>query len=142
MTTERSAMPPGPEPTSSYSSINLSDVEDAAVANGFGHRWEARVARTALGAEQTGVTHFRLRPGRRSPFSHRHREAEEIYVILGGTGRIKLDDDLIEVHPRDAIRVAPQVARALEAGPEGLEFLAVGPHHPGDGEPVDDPWVD
>ena len=130
-----------PEPTSNYSRINLGDVEDAAVANGFGHRWEARVARAALGAEQTGLTHFRLRPGKRSPFSHRHKEAEEIYVILQGTGKIKLDDEVVEVHPRDAIRVGPQVARALEAGPEGLEFLVVGPHHPGDGVPVNDPWV-
>ncbi len=135
-------MPPGPEANSRYSCINLGDVEDAAVANGFGHRWEARVARTALGAEQTGLTHFRLRPGKRSPFSHRHKEAEEIYVILAGAGKIKLDDDVVEVHPRDAIRVAPQVARALEAGLEGLEFLVVGPHRPGDGEPADDPWVD
>jgi mannose-6-phosphate isomerase-like protein (cupin superfamily) len=99
------------------------------------------VARTPLGAEQTGLTHFRLRPGKRSPFSHRHTDAEEIYVILEGSGSVKLDDEIFEVHPRDAIRVAPHVARAFEAGPDGLEFLATGPHHPGDGEPVDDPWV-
>jgi mannose-6-phosphate isomerase-like protein (cupin superfamily) len=94
-----------------------------------------------LDAEQTGVTHFRLRPGKRSPFSHRHRNAEEIYVILAGAGRVKLEDDLFAVRARDAIRVAPGVARAFEAGPDGLEFLAFGPHHEGDGEPVDDPWV-
>jgi quercetin dioxygenase-like cupin family protein len=124
-----------------FTHINLSDVEDAAPANGFGDRWEARVARQALGAEQTGVTHFRLRPGRRSPFVHRHAEAEEIYVILAGSGRIKLGDELAEVRPLDAIRVAPDVARAFEAGPDGLELVAFGPHHEGDGEPVDDPWV-
>jgi uncharacterized cupin superfamily protein len=134
-------MPEGADTTSSYSRINLDDVEDAAVANGFGHRWEAHVARAPLGAQQTGLAHFRLRAGRRSPFSHRHKEAEEIYVILGGTGKIKLDDDVVAVHPRDAIRVAPRVARALEAGPDGLEFLVVGPHHAGDGELVDDSWV-
>jgi mannose-6-phosphate isomerase-like protein (cupin superfamily) len=127
--------------TSGYTKINLGDVEDAAVANGFGHRWEARVARGSLGAERTGLSHFRLRAGKRSPFSHRHREAEEIYVVLEGTGKIKLDHDVLEVRPRDAIRVAPDVARALEAGPAGLEFLVIGAHHPGDGEPVDDPWV-
>jgi uncharacterized cupin superfamily protein len=99
------------------------------------------VARSALDAEQTGVSHFRLHPGKRSPFSHRHRHAEEIYVILAGAGRVKLDDDLFAVRARDAIRVAPGVARAFEAGPDGLEFLAFGPHHEGDGEPVDDPWV-
>lgn len=134
-------MPSAHDRTSAYTRINLDEVEDAAVENGFGHRWEARVARSPLGAEQTGLTHFRLRAGKRSPFSHRHRQAEEIFVILRGSGQVKLDDELIEVGPRDAIRVAPKVARAFEAGPEGLEFLAIGPHHPGDGEPVDDPWV-
>ena len=104
--------------TSPHTRINLDDVEDAAPGNGFGDRWEARGARIALDAEQTGVTHFRLRPGKRSPFAHRHRNAE-----------------------RDAIRVAPSTARAFEAGPDGLEFLAFGPHHAGDGEPVDDAWV-
>jgi mannose-6-phosphate isomerase-like protein (cupin superfamily) len=124
-----------------HTHINLDDVQDAAPGNGFGDRWEARVVREPLGAEQTGATHFRLRPGRRSPFMHRHRESEEIYVILGGSGRVKLDDQIADVRPRDAIRVAPAVARAFEAGPDGLEFLAFGPHVGGDGEPVDDPWV-
>jgi quercetin dioxygenase-like cupin family protein len=124
-----------------HTHIHLLEVEDAAPANGFGDRWEARVARTALAAEQTGVTHFRIRPGQRSPFTHRHVEAEEIYVVLSGSGRVKLDDEIAEVRPLDAIRVAPQVARAFEAGPDGLELLAVGPHHAADGEPVDDPWT-
>lgn len=96
----------------------MDDVGDAAPANGFGDRWKAHPARTALGAEQTGITYFQLRPGKRSPFSHRHAHAEEIYVILSGTGKIKLG-----------------------AGPNGLKFLAVGTHHPGDGEPVNDQWT-
>ncbi len=126
---------------SAHTHINLDDVEDAAPANGFGDRWEARVAREALGAQQTGVTHFRLRPNMRSPFNHRHTSAEEIYVVLDGSGRVKLDGELADVRPLDAIRVAPEVARAFEAGPEGLELLAFGAHHPGDGEPVEDSWV-
>ena len=130
--------PPTPD---GYTHIRLTDVDDAAPANGFGERWEARVARTALGAEQTGVTHFRLRPGKRSPFTHRHVHAEEIYVILSGSGRVKLDDELADVRPLDAIRVAPQVARAFEAGPDGLEFLAVGAHHGADGVAVADAWT-
>jgi mannose-6-phosphate isomerase-like protein (cupin superfamily) len=127
--------------TSPHTHVNLDEVEDAAPGNGFGHRWEARVAAGSLDAEQTGVTHFRLRPGMRSPFMHRHRDAEEIYVILSGTGSVKLDDEISAVRPLDAIRIAPHVARAFEAGPEGLEFIAFGPRRPGDGEPVDDPWV-
>ena len=125
-----------------YTLINLADVEDAAPANDFADHWEARVARQALEAEQTGVAYFRLRPGKRSPFSHRHVRAEEVYVILAGSGRIKLGDEFFGVAALDAIRVAPEVARAFEAGPEGLEFLAVGPHHPSDGEAVDDPWIE
>ena len=77
----------------------------------------------------------------RSPFVHRHRNAEEVYVILTGTGRMKLDDEVVDVAPLDAIRVAPQVARAFEAGAEGLEFIVAGPHHSRDGEPIDDGWV-
>jgi uncharacterized cupin superfamily protein len=125
-----------------FTKVNLAAVDDAAPANGFGDRWEARVARDALSAERTGVTYFRLRPGKRSPFTHRHVDAEEIYVVLGGTGRAKLGDELVAVGPLDAIRVAPATARAFEAGPDGLELLAFGAHHPGDGEPVEDPWTE
>jgi mannose-6-phosphate isomerase-like protein (cupin superfamily) len=95
-----------------HTRINLADVEDAAPANGFGDRWEARVARTDLGAQATGVTHFRLRPGKRSPFAHRHAHAEEIYVVLGGSGRVKLDDRIDEVRALDAIRVAHRLRPA------------------------------
>lgn len=125
-----------------FTKVSLAAVDDAAPGNGFGDRWEARTAREALAAERTGVTLFRLRPGKRSPFTHRHAEAEEVYVVLGGSGRVKLDGELSDVGPLDAIRVAPATARAFEAGPDGLEFLAFGPHHPGDGEPVEDPWTD
>ena len=127
--------------SSAHTKVNIDELEDAAIANGLDHRWEARVAREPLGAAETGVTHFRLKPGKRSPFAHRHGRAEEVYVILAGHGQVKLDDDLSPVAPLDAIRVAPHVARAFEAGPDGLEFIAVGRHHEGDGEPVDDPWI-
>ncbi|MEA2171076.1 MAG: hypothetical protein QOF76_4376 [Solirubrobacteraceae bacterium] len=128
-------------PTTPFTHLNLNDVEDVAPANGFGHRWEARVAREALGAKSTGVVHFRLLPGKRSPFTHRHLEAEETYVILSGSGLVKLEEEIFDVVPLDAIRVAPRTSRAFEAGPDGLEFLAFGPHHPGDGEGVEDPWT-
>ncbi len=124
-----------------WTHLNLDEVEDVAPGNGFGERWEARVARTRLGAERTGLTHFRIRPGRRSPFNHRHREAEEVYVVLSGTGLAKLGDEIRPVRPLDAIRVAPELPRAFEAGPDGLELLAFGPHLAGDGERVEDDWV-
>jgi mannose-6-phosphate isomerase-like protein (cupin superfamily) len=127
---------------SAFTKVSLAAVEDAAPANGFDDRWEARVARTALAAERTGVTLFRLHPGKRSPFTHRHTDAEEIYVVIRGTGRVKLDDELFDVGPLDSVRVAAATARAFEAGQDGLEFLAFGPHHPGDGEPVEDAWTD
>ena len=128
--------------TPPFTKTSLTTVEDLAPPNGFGEHWEARVAREALGAQDTGVTLFRLRPGMRSPFTHRHRAAEEVYVVLRGSGRAKLDGELVDVGPLDAIRVAPQTARAFEAGPDGLELIAFGPRHAGDGEPVEDPWTD
>jgi quercetin dioxygenase-like cupin family protein len=125
-----------------FTKVSLDDVDDAAPGGGFDHRWEARVAREALEAEQTGVTLFRLLPGKRSPFTHRHTDAEEVYFVLSGSGRIKLDGELMDVAPLDAIRVAPATARAFEAGSAGLVFVAVGPHHGADGEPVEDAWTD
>jgi mannose-6-phosphate isomerase-like protein (cupin superfamily) len=124
-----------------FTKVSLAAVDDVAPANGFGGHWEARAAREALGAERTGVVLFRLLPGKRSPFTHRHTEAEEVYVVFSGSGRVKLDDEIFDVAPLDCIRVAPATARAFEAGPDGLEFLAFGAHHPGDGVPVEDPWT-
>ena len=77
---------------------------------------------------------MRVKPGCRQAFAHRHDEAEEIYVILSGSGRVKLDDEVVDVKPLDAIRVAPKVARQFEADGEGLELLALGPRYEGDGE--------
>src|SRR5215210_7791180 len=85
---------------------------------------------------------FACSQGSAAPSRHRHTDAEEIYVVLRGSGRVKLDDEVLDVGPLDSIRVAPATARAFEAGPEGLEFLALGPHHPGDGELVEDAWTD
>lgn len=127
-----------PEP---FTIVSLPTVDDVAPKYGFDSRWEARGARESLQAERTGVMYFRLKPGKRSPFAHRHAEAEEIYVVLSGSGRMKVGDQLIDVGPLDAIRVAPTTPRAFEAGPEGLEYIAVGAHHPGDGEAFEDPWT-
>jgi mannose-6-phosphate isomerase-like protein (cupin superfamily) len=127
----------------SYTIKNLREVEDVAPRFGFSEVQEARFARADLEAESIGLAFHTVRPGRRQAFAHRHERAEEIYIVLSGTGRMKLDDDVQEVGPMDAIRVSPEVARAFEAGPDGLELLVFGPRHSGDGEVLsEDFWGD
>ena len=123
----------------SYTIKNLDEVEDQAPAFGMGEIQEARFAQAALEAERTGLSLHRIKPGRRQGFAHRHDEAEEVYVVLRGSGRLKLDDEVVEVRALDAIRVAPPVTRAFEAGDDGLEVLAFGPRHERDGELIRDP---
>lgn len=124
-----------------YTRVNLDAVEDSAAAHGFGETGEARFAGRDLDAERTGLSLHRLRPGRRQSFGHRHRDAEEVYVVLAGSGRVKLDDAIVELARLDAIRVAPPVARCFEAGDDGLEVLALGARHAGDGEILPGWWT-
>lgn len=119
-----------------YTIKNLRDVEDQAPKFGFEQVQEARFPYRDLEAETVGMAFHRVKPGQRQGIAHRHHQAEEIYVVLSGSGRIKLDDEVREVGPLDAIRVAPAVARAFEAGDDGLELIAFGPHHVNDGEIV------
>jgi quinol monooxygenase YgiN/mannose-6-phosphate isomerase-like protein (cupin superfamily) len=112
--------------------VNLDEVEDLAAKMGFGEMGEARFARDPLGAVGTGVSLQRVRPGVRQSFGHSHQLDEEIYVVLSGSGRVAVDDEVRVVRTRDAIRIAPASVRAFEAGPDGLELLAMGAHHPGD----------
>jgi uncharacterized cupin superfamily protein len=121
-----------------YTIKNLREVEDMAAAQGFGEMMEARFAHGDLGAEETGVSLQRVKPGKRHAFAHRHKEMEEIYVVLSGSGRIKLDDEIEEIVPLDAIRIGPSVTRAVEAGDEGIEILAFSPRAQGDAEIVED----
>ena len=124
----------------SYTIKNLRDVEDSAVKHGFSETQEARFPREDLGAEATGVAYHVVKPGKRQAFAHRHNEAEELHVVLSGSGRVKLDDEIVEIGPMDAIRIAPGVTRAFEAGPDGLEYLVFGPHRRGDAEMVQGFW--
>jgi mannose-6-phosphate isomerase-like protein (cupin superfamily) len=125
-----------------YSIKNLRQVEDSAPKHGFSEVGEARFPRSDLRAETTGLAYHVLRPNKRQAFAHKHDEAEEIYVVLSGSGRIKLDDDVVELATMDAVRIAPSTVRALEAGDDGLELLAFGPRHEADGEimPIDGFW--
>ncbi|HET7121707.1 MAG TPA: cupin domain-containing protein [Solirubrobacterales bacterium] len=120
----------------------LEDVKDSAAEFGHGEAMEARFAQADVEAEETGFSFHRIKPGKRQPFGHRHENAEEVYVIVRGAGRFKLDDEIIEVEKLDAIRVAPDVTRAFEAGDDGLEVIVFGRHHEGDGEIVPNWWSD
>ena len=95
---------------------------------------EWRLSRDALRSRQVGVSRFTFAPGARMPYGHRHREQEEVYVIVGGSGRAKLDDQIVEVAEWDVIRVAPGVMRAFEAGPHGVDILCVGGPRPKGGD--------
>jgi quercetin dioxygenase-like cupin family protein len=125
-----------------YTLKNLRETEDSAPKFGFGELGEAHFPREELGATQTGFAYHVLNPGKRVAFGHKHDEAEEVYVVLAGGGRIRLDDDIVDVAELDAIRVSPEVSRAWEAGPDGLALIVFGARHEGDGEMLHDFWRD
>jgi len=128
---------------SAYTKINLrEDVDDSA-----GERSpeiEGRFARKHLDSDHLGISYWRYAPGYRNPIGHSHREQEEAYVVVAGSGRMKLDDEIVELRQWDVVRVAPPTVRAIEAGPDGIEIVAVGADRPegGDGVPVQGWWVD
>jgi mannose-6-phosphate isomerase-like protein (cupin superfamily) len=121
---------------------NFKHLDDS--ARDRGAEIEARFGRKHLDSEHLGVSYFRYGPGYRSPVGHKHREQEEAYVVVGGSGQMRLDDEIVELQLWDVVRVAPEVVRGFEGGPEGLELIAVGSDRPegGDGVPVRDWWVD
>jgi mannose-6-phosphate isomerase-like protein (cupin superfamily) len=125
---------------SDYTITNLREIDDSA----DNAELEARFARKHLSSEHLGVSFFRYGPGYRSGRGHSHREQEEVYVVVNGSGRIKLDDEIVELRQWDTVRVAPHTVRAFEGGPDGLEVIAVGADRPegGDGIPAPDFWID
>lgn len=127
-----------------YTLRNLKDVEDLAPKFGMPDGLEARFARGDLDAEQSGISYQRLEPGVRMPFGHKHRQEEELYVVVGGDGRIKLDDEIVELKQWDTVRMAPGTMRCLEGGAQGLEVLAFGARGLGndDVEMTPDWWTD
>ena len=127
-----------------YTVTNLKAIENAAERFGLAPDLEARFARDALEAERLALSYQRLAAGFRMPFGHRHGEQEEVYVVLGGSGRVKLDDAVVDVGTWDVVRVAKETMRAFEAGPDGLEFIAIGTPKtgPGDAELVQGWWSD
>jgi mannose-6-phosphate isomerase-like protein (cupin superfamily) len=95
------------------------------------------LATNELGLEQLGLSHQRIPPGYRFPYGHTHDKQEEVYVVLRGRGRMKLDDEIIDLEEWDAVRVPPGTWRGYEAGPEGLEILVIGAPNLGE-DPRDD----
>jgi mannose-6-phosphate isomerase-like protein (cupin superfamily) len=127
---------------SDYTIVNLKELEGS--AGEYAPDLEAYFARKHLNSEHLGVSYFRYGPGFRSPMGHSHREQEEVYVVISGSGRIKLNDDIVPLSKWDVVRVAPATVRALEGGPDGLEFIAIGADRPegGDGVRAEDWWID
>jgi mannose-6-phosphate isomerase-like protein (cupin superfamily) len=125
---------------SRFATVNLLELDDSMGDRAPGV--ELRFGRKHLDSRDLGVSHVRYQPNVRSNFGHRHREQEEAYVVVSGSGRALLDDDVIELRLWDVVRVAPEVVRAFESGPDGLEVIAVGGPRPegGDGMPGTAAW--
>jgi mannose-6-phosphate isomerase-like protein (cupin superfamily) len=123
-----------------YTIRNLKQVEDKAAKYGFAPALESRFAREELECEQHGLTYQRLAPGATHPFAHRHQSHEEVYVVVGGSGQVRLDDEIRDVAMFDAIRVAPETVRAFAAGAQGLEILVFGPRGGRDAEAQRPAW--
>jgi uncharacterized cupin superfamily protein len=127
-----------------YTLVNLKEVEDQAPKFGMAPNVEMRMARVALGLQNSGVSYQRLAPSFRMPFGHKHKQQEEVYVVISGSLRIKLEDEVVELEPFDAVRVHKDTMRGFEAGPEGAELIAIGAPNtgPGDGDTVQGWWSD
>jgi mannose-6-phosphate isomerase-like protein (cupin superfamily) len=126
---------------SGYTHLNLKDVEDQAPKFGLSPNLEFRSARVPLEMENAGASYLRVAPNYRVPFGHHHKTQEEVYVVVSGSGRLKLDDDVVELGPFDAVRIHKDTMRNFEGGPEGAEVIAFGAPHtgPGDG-PMEEGW--
>ncbi len=120
---------------SRFAVTNLMEIDDVF----DGPEIEARFSRQYIDSEHLGVSHFRYAPGFTAADGHHHKVQEEAYVVLAGSGRIRLDDEVVELRQWDVVRVSPEVVRGFEAGPEGLEVIAVGSDKPEGGDGVRDP---
>jgi mannose-6-phosphate isomerase-like protein (cupin superfamily) len=125
-----------------YTVVNFdSDVENLAPQFGI-EGLDARFARETLELQNSGVSRMRVEGNVRTPFGHKHAEQEEVYVVTKGSARVKLDDEIVELKQWDAIRIAPDVMRCVESGPDGLEMVLVGAPNPRDVEMVPNWWTD
>lgn len=101
--------------------------EDLSPGYGMGELMEYRKGTASLGAEQIGFSRQMIKPNQRQPFGHKHGSHEEVIFVLTGGGRIKLDDEIVDLRPHDVLRIGPSVMRAMEADSTGIEYLVIGP---------------
>jgi len=127
-----------------YTIQNLKEVEDQAPNFGLAPQLEARMARVPLELENFGVSYQRIAPNFRVPFGHKHKNQEEVYVVVSGSLRAKVDDQVVELEQWDTLRVDKDTMRGFEGGPEGAELLAIGAPNtgPGDAEMEQGWWSD
>jgi quercetin dioxygenase-like cupin family protein len=119
---------------SRFAIVNLHDLDNVIGERAPGI--EGRFGRTHLDSRDLGVSLFRYAANLRSPMAHSHREQEEAYVVVAGSGRVLLDGEVRDLRQWDVLRVAPEVVRAFEGGPEGLDVIAIGGPKPEDGDGV------
>jgi mannose-6-phosphate isomerase-like protein (cupin superfamily) len=125
-----------------YTKRNLREVEDAAPKFDMPSEMHARFARSALDGETLGLSLFKLEPNFRIPFGHKHEHQEEVYVVVRGSGRVKVEDEVVALEQWDAIRFDKNTMRDMEAGPDGIEYLAFGAgDDPTDAQMVDGWWA-
>ena len=124
-----------------YTHLNLKDVEDQAPKFDMSPDLEFRSARVPLEMENAGVSYLRVAPNFRVPFGHHHKVQEEVYVLLDGSAKLKLDDEVIDLKPLDAVRIHRETMRNIEGGPDGAELIAFGAPHTGPGDaPMTQGW--
>ena len=111
---------------SAHTVVNLKEVEDFAPKFGFAPNLESRFARAPARARELGLSYFKIAPDFRIPFGHVHSEQEEIYLVVSGNARARLDDEVVELKAWDALRIPAGVWRGLEGGPDGAEVVAFG----------------
>jgi mannose-6-phosphate isomerase-like protein (cupin superfamily) len=126
-----------------YTKLNLKDVENQSPKFGL-NEMEFRSARVPLELENSGLSYLRVDPNYRVPFGHNHHVQEEVYILISGSARLKLDDEVIEMKPLDAVRIHKDTMRNFEGGPEGAEVIAIGAPNtgPGDAPMTQDWWSD
>ena len=115
-----------------YTLTNIKDQEDLGSNFDGSPDLEFRAATKALELEKSGLTYQRIPPDYRFPYGHTHETQEEVYLVVGGGGRMKVDDEIFEIGKWDAVRVPPGSWRGYEAGPVGLEILVIGAPNLGD----------